>query len=192
MNSTTDFPDKNFGLTQAEFDVLLEKLKKGDNELFQKIFLAQFDHHKKFLKTKFKAQDCDAHDAVMEALLRFRQLLIDGKLRYDNLKGFLLMIVKSVYLKNFTNNRELPTDEFVDVVSWLETEPFDEESLNSLENAWKKLEDLCQQLLKGFYYDRTDLRTLTVQLNVSSEANTRKQKERCIKKLRLHFFNLNQ
>ncbi|MBL7782467.1 MAG: sigma-70 family RNA polymerase sigma factor [Saprospiraceae bacterium] len=190
MNSTPDSPDKNFGLTQAEFDILLEKLRQGDNELFEKIFLAQFGHHKKFLKTNFKVQDCNAHDAVMEALLRFRQLLIDGKLRYDNLQGYLLMIVKAIYLKNFTNNRELPTDEFVEVVSWLEIEPFDEESLDSLEKAWQKLEDLCRQLLKGFYYDRTDLRTLTVQLNVSSEANTRKQKERCIKKLRSHFLNL--
>lgn len=190
MNSTPDSPHQNFGLTQAEFADLLEKLRQGDQELFKQVFLSQFNYYKKYLKTKFKAQDCDAHDAVMDAMLRFRQLLIDGKLRYDNLQGFLLMIVKTIYLKNFTNNRELPTDEFVELMAWLGTETYSEDDFRSLERAWEKLGDLCRQLLKGFYYNRTDLKTLTVLMNDSSEANTRKRKQRCIEELRKHFLSV--
>ncbi len=71
-----------------------------------------------------------------------------------------------------------------------EEAPPDEESLTHLATAWKKLGDLCRQLLQGFYYDKVDLKTLTVMLADSSEANTRKRKERCIKELRKHFFEL--
>lgn len=192
MSSTPDSVHHNFGLTEREFIELQEKIRQGDEQLFERVFLTHFEYCMNYLKSRYKAGHAYAYDTVMWSMLRFRLKLLEGKLEYGNLQAYLLRIAIAQYQKDQGNSKEVFIEIFPEMpVSYeAEADPADEETLAQLARAWDKLGDLCRQLLQGFYYDKIDLRTLTAQLADSSEANTRKRKERCIKELRKHFFEL--
>lgn len=190
MSSTPDTFNKNFGLTEQAFNNLLEALRKGNEQLFEQVFLTHFERCMSFLKMKYGAEHADAYDTVMWSLLRFRQILVDGKVVYGNLEAYFLRIAVTRYLKDLNAGKEITTEHIPEMALLSDEEAADEETLDMLAKAWSKLGELCQKLLKGFYYDSTDLKSMTVLLGDSSEANTRKRKERCIKELRKYFFEL--
>lgn len=177
----------NFGLTREQFDDLVEKLRQGDESLFETIFLRQFGACMTVLKRKYKAPHELAYDSVMWAMLRMRQLLLEQQVSYSNLESYIVRMAANHYLKIQTRSREVAMDRLPE--SMPEAEPvFDDEMLGILEKAWAKLGEKCQLLLKGFYYDNFELKQLTTILQDSSESNTRKRKERCIDGLRKLFF----
>lgn len=189
MTSTPDPTHHNFGLTEQEFSRLQETLRLGDEQLFEQVFLAHFERCLSFLQSKYKAEYANAYDTTMWSMLRFRQMLAEGKLNYGNLEAYLLRIAVTKYLKDQHSNKEIAMEQLPELQLHQE-DVADEETLALLAHAWAKLGALCQQLLKGVYYDGTDLKTMTVILGDSSEANTRKRKERCIKELRKYFLAL--
>ncbi|MEN9609425.1 MAG: hypothetical protein RLZZ628_239 [Bacteroidota bacterium] len=80
---------QNFGLTENEFNQLLERLQtEGDETLIEIIFKTQYVPCRKLLMEKYHASYDNAHDVVMELLLKFRLDLIQNKLRYNNLVSF--------------------------------------------------------------------------------------------------------
>lgn len=179
--------NRNFGLTEEQFNRLTENLGQGDETLFETIFLRQFGACMNILKNKYQSPHEDAYDSVMWAMLRMRELLLGRKLEYGNLESYLIRIATNHYLKKQTRIREIPTEHFPDILT-VEEPLFDEEMLEILGKAWAKLGEKCQLLLKGFYYDKVELKHLTTILGDSSDANTRKRKERCLNGLRKLFF----
>ncbi len=179
--------NRNFGLTPDEFDALTDKLGRGDESLFETIFLRHFKTCMDILKRKYNTSHEDAYDSVMWAMLRMRQLLLERKVAYGNLESYVVRMAANHYLKAQARSREIPMEELPEAP--MDAEPaFDDEMLNVLEIAWAKLGEKCQLLLKGFYYDKIELKHLTALLDDSSEANTRKRKERCLSGLRKLFF----
>jgi hypothetical protein len=80
--------EKNFGLSEAEFNDWLQKLKEnGDETLIEKIFTAQYAPCRTFLERKYQVHYDDTHDVVMEVLLKFRTELKQGKWNYNNLSS---------------------------------------------------------------------------------------------------------
>jgi hypothetical protein len=78
--------EKNFGLTEAEFNDLLQKLKEnGDETLIEKVFTTKYEPCRTFLERKYQVHYDDTHDVVMEVLLKFRMELKEGKWDYNNL-----------------------------------------------------------------------------------------------------------
>jgi len=179
--------NRNFGLTQEQFEAMVEKLRQGDESLFETIFLRHFGACMDILKRKYKAPHEEAYDCVMWALLRTRQALLAEKADYGNLESYVLRIAANQFLKTRSRNREIPMDDLPE--SPPDAEPlFDGEMLQVLERSWLKMGEKCRILLQGFYYDKNELKQLTVLLGDSSEANTRKRKERCLNELRKLFF----
>jgi hypothetical protein len=80
--------EKNFGLTETEFNDWLQKLKQnGDETLIEKIFTTQYVPCRTFLESKYQVHYDDTHDVVMEVLLKFRTELKQGKWNYNNLSS---------------------------------------------------------------------------------------------------------
>jgi RNA polymerase sigma factor (sigma-70 family) len=183
--------NRNFGLTEIQFDDLTERLRQGDESLFETLFLSHYKSCLNILTRKYRAPHEEAYDAVMWTMLRMRQLLLEGKVAYGNLESYMIRMAVNQYLKKQERNREFPTETLpegiIDQEEWTDTE-----SLTILDRAWQKMGDKCQELLKGFYYDKTELKQLTTLLGDSSEANTRKKKERCLIELRTLFFRFYQ
>ena len=183
--------NRNFGLTEPQFDDLTERLRQGDETLFETFFLSHYKSCMNILIRKYQAPQEEAYDATMWAMLRMRQMLLEGTLIYGNLESYIIRMGVNHYLKRLERNREFPTeilpDNILDQEEWCDTE-----SLSILDRAWQKMGEKCQDLLKRFYYDKTELKQLTVFLGDSSEANTRKKKERCLIELRTLFFRFYQ
>jgi len=173
----------NFGLSKEEFDELVVELQKGDEQLFEQIFLSHFELCMNYIQNHCKASYDDAYEAVMETLVQFRKRLIQGKVHYGNMKYLFTLMAKQNYLK-----MGKVLDESVTMRS--DEATFDEETFGLLDRAWSELCDNCQKVLKGYYYDGFTLKQLTQHLNHTSNAATRKQKERCLKKLKTSFLKI--
>ncbi len=180
---------QNFGLTEREFEQMTTELREGGGQLFEKIFLAHFRDCTAYLENNCGATVEDAQDATMETMLHFRLLLIQGKLRYQNLRFLFTRMAVQWYWRWKKNTPQ------TDLLDGIELRPpaeeFEEESLKKLDQAWAKLGGACQQLLKEYYYHGRSTVDLAQQLN-QPDANLRQRKKRCIDQLRLLFFSISE
>ena len=182
-------PAKNLDLAEESFNELVRQLQRGNELLFERLFTSFFKRNLEILKRNYQAQHEDAYDSVMWAMLRMRQLLIENKVAYGNLDNYFTRMAVTRYIKSQTRKKEFATEKLPELN--IGEEHFaDKETLAVLNKAWAKLGPACSQLLKGFYYDKIELKQLTEMFHDSSHANTRKRKERCLKKLRQLFFDL--
>lgn len=184
---TTIKIEKNLGLSESKFAELIDQLKRGNELLFEKIFSGFFKKNLNILTRKYNAAHEDAYDCVMWAMLRMRQMLLENKVTYGNLDNYFTRMAVTRYIKSQSRKKEFATDTFPEL--GIGEENFvDNEALEILEKAWQQLGGPCRELLKGFYYDKIELKDLTEILKDTSTSNTRKRKERCLKKLKKLFF----
>lgn len=176
----------NFGLSEAQFLTLLTELQQGQETLFEQVFLAHFEDCLRYIQHKYQTNRATAYDVTMDTLLRFRQRLIQGKIKYGNMRFLFTQMAGQHYLKSLQGQQATNTIHHLELAAPLEH--IDEDITEALEKAWASLCQKCQHLLKGFYYDHITLKKLSMLLQHSSEAATRKQKQRCVDKLRHTFF----
>jgi DNA-directed RNA polymerase specialized sigma24 family protein len=145
-----DNSNKNFGLSRASFDEMREKLKAGDESLFERVFVKHFNDCRRYLVTQCSASPDDAYDITVETLIRFRQALIEDKIGYDNLRFLFTQMAKQIYLKWLQQGKRLPTSPIDNQADdRIETDEmmFDDETLGLLDTAWQKLGEKCKELL---------------------------------------------
>lgn len=187
-----DNPIQNFGLKAAEFAQLQADLLRGDETLFERVFVKHFDDCRVYLIRNCSAQADDAYDVTVETIIAFRKRLIEGKVEYGNLRFYFTKMAKDSYLKMVEKNKKLPVSELVVNEADRSEEAengFDEEQLTSLDSAWAKLGEECKKLLKSHIYDGLQLKDIAAALN-EAETNIRKRKERCMNRLKSNFFEL--
>lgn len=175
---------QNFGLTEEEFEEMLQKMNMGDDRLFENIFLAQFEETISYLMYRYKTDRSMAYDATMDALLKFRKRLLAGKINYYNMR-FLFTQMASQFLttafKKRTKSFEVSENNSVAI-----EEEIDDAILDYLDAAWKLLGEQCSTLLENFYYKKITLKELANAMG-KSDAALRKQKQRCLETLRSYF-----
>ena len=176
--------DKNFGLTEDAFSDLADSLRGGDDGLFEQIFLQHFESCMSYLKRQYKATHEDAYDASMHTLLEFHHRIRDGKIQYGNLRFLFTRMAGQYYFKWI--KKENLTTELSDLDLADPPEDVDPEMLAVLDKAWNLLCDKCRGLLKAFYYDKKTLAEIA-EAQEKDPAAIRKQKQRCVEKLRDSF-----
>lgn len=176
--------DKNFGLTEEAFDQMLDAFSRNDNSLFEQVFLKHFKYCMSYLQKNYKASEEDAYDASMETLLVFSKRLKSGKIKYGNLRFLFTKMAGQIYLKWIKKENLKESLEGIEIEE--EKETLDPENLKILNKAWEQLGEPCQMLLKSFYYDRVPLNKIS-EMTGRKPAAIRKQKQRCIEKLRQLF-----
>ncbi|MCI5080110.1 MAG: sigma-70 family RNA polymerase sigma factor [Saprospiraceae bacterium] len=181
---------QNFGLTEADFKNLLSNMQSGDNTLFEEIFLSQFEETVQYISRKYQAEWQDAYDATMDGMLKFHQRLLDGKIAYGNLRFLFTQVAGQMYLDKLRKHKNKDSLEDSFEKSSEEEENIDPEVMEELNKAWDQMCPDCQRVLKAFYYDGISLNDLAEQLE-KSPAATRKQKQRCMDKLRDFYLRIN-
>ncbi|MEO1260833.1 MAG: sigma-70 family RNA polymerase sigma factor [Bacteroidota bacterium] len=176
---------KNFGLSENEFAQLVKDLQQGRDTLFEKIFLGHFQDCVHYLENNCSATPADAYDVSMETLLQFRRLLLQGKVTYGNLRFLFTRMAMQLYWKWIKRSPQTDKIEGIEIAD--PSEDFDEESIQQLHQAWSKLGEVCQRLLKNFYYNGVQLIEIA-KLQDKSDAAVRQEKKRCLAKLRALFF----
>lgn len=176
---------KNFGLSHENFERMRLKLKEGNDSLFEQIFLSHFKDCIAYLKTNFTASQEEIYDASMDTMLEFRKYLIMGKIKYGNLRYLFTRMAgqRLLRIKKLNGRIEL-TEELPEMLNLDQT--FDNEDILLLNQAWSKLTEACQELLKKVYYDNLKLSEIAG-MKGKNAATLRKQKERCVTSLRAYF-----
>ena len=172
---------KNFGLTEAAFERMRQDLRANDTLFFEQVFVEQFKETMAYVKREYSAAHEDAYDATMDAIIDFRKRFVEGKLRYGNLRFLFTKMATQTYVRNkkktsLPDHLEAINDEAVD-----ETEPT--EAMTYFKTAWEELGKGCKELLRNHYYGKMQLLEIAEQ-TAKAPAAVRKQKQRCIDKLR--------
>ncbi|MGH1383428.1 hypothetical protein [Kordia sp.] len=186
-NSTQEkriYAHQNFGLSEADFEEMLKKMKSGDDDLFEKIFLAQFEETISYLMHRYNTNRSIAYDATMDALLKFRRRLLEEKITYFNMRFLFTKMASQFLIATLKKNNK--SVEITDNEDVEEEEEIDDTILYYLDIAWKQLGDQCSKLLENYYYKKIALKELAKKLGKSDVA-LRKQKQRCLEALRSYF-----
>lgn len=180
-------PAQNFGLTKEEFDAMVIELQKGEETLFERVFLSQFEDCIKYLMFRYKINRSQAYDVSMDALLKFRKRLLSGKITYGNMR-YLFTRMASQFLSDSMKHPTLLLEEHKEQAG---EEELQDEVLDALDLSWNQLGKDCRKILDHFYYQKIALKTLSIEFE-KSESALRKQKQRCLEKLRAYFLKFYQ
>ncbi|MCB0635586.1 MAG: sigma-70 family RNA polymerase sigma factor [Lewinella sp.] len=182
-----DLSEKNFGLTRLEFDGLIEQLRGGDDALYRQIFLAHFSTCLQYLRSQYDVSHETAYDAVMDTLLDFCHRLRSGKVRYGNLRFLFTQMARQQLLRQQDARRDVTSMEEEDLSLLVDLPDEEAAQVNAaFAEAWESLGNGCRRLLAGYFYHRTTLREIALEEG-RTEAAIRKQKQRCLEKLRSLF-----
>lgn len=177
---------KNFGLTESQFYFLVKKLQSGDQELFKETFLLHFDDCTKYLINKYRSNYDDAYDITMDTLIMFHTRLVKGKVKYGNIRFLFTQMASQHFQRKIKQIRNVDP---MDIELPVAEEAIDEESVLILNKAWELLGENCQDLLKKVFYGQMKLKDIAIEEQKSSVA-IRKQKERCVSKLKNLFLKI--
>lgn len=180
--------DKNFDLTEEEFNDLKAKLREGDDRLFKQIFLSQVEESIQYIVRQFSADYNEAYDCVIETLVNFHKRVAEDKVTYGNLR-FLFTQMSSQYyqtMKGKESKMKVVEEEFMGFPMDADN-MYSDEQLELLKSAWDELGEECQKILKMNYYMNMNLIEISEVTN-KSHASVRKQKQRCKEALKKFYF----
>ncbi|MEN9612458.1 MAG: hypothetical protein RLZZ628_3272 [Bacteroidota bacterium] len=188
---------KNFGLTAAEFETLRLRLRdKGDETLVQKIFETQYRPCRDLLISKYGASYDNAHEVVMDVLLKFREDLMLGKLNYDNLASLFKTQSWQNYVKSNDKSKYLVfIDPTLPTAHDLDLQQTDdniaqimdnEEVMSAFRKAFGRLCDRCKALMNLHYTDDLQWKQVA-QMEQRSSGAVRVEALECRKKLKSYF-----
>lgn len=178
----TNTEEKNFGLTEAAFKDLQNKLSTGDEQLFELIFLRHFEPCLQYVVNEDNAPQDVAYDATMDAFLTFRMKVAQGKINYGNLRYLLTRMARQHYYKRAKKEQSVSLDLIQPPTETPDIE-LGESAVDLLQKGWKSLGEKCRKLLHAFYYLNQELKDIAAQTDRKPEA-LRKQKQRCVAQLR--------
>lgn len=182
--------ERNFGLTEKDFNEMVVNMRQGDEKLFEQIFLSHFSSCMQFLKTNYKVDHSVAYDISMDTLMDFREGLTQNKYSYGNLRFLFTRMATQRLIKEKRKSSKLQlVDEFSDVE---DENPVDfQEELNFVRQALAKLDPKKQHLLKQFYFNKLKLKEIASTEN-KSHCAIRKQKERSIIALKNNYLSISK
>lgn len=182
---------RNFDLSEEQFEQLKEQLSQGDETLFRTIFLAHFESCINYLRNEYNLQHERAYDITMDALLLFRRRLLEGKIKYGNLRFLFTQMASHIYLKQVSRSPSQQLKSEVQALLHEEKYALDTDELQLLHKAWNLLGAKCKELLKRFYYHKATLKEIAEE-QLKPAGSLRKEKQRCVGKLREHYNKLYQ
>ena len=158
---------------------------EGDEQLFEHVFLTHFESCYVYLVREDRAIEHLAYDAVMDALVKFRSLLLTNRIGYGNLRFLLTRMARQHYQKMVTRERviEHAAPHLLSEVSEPAELVLEPAGVEHLRRAWHALSDDCRELLHAYYYRKLTLKLIAEQMH-THHATLRKRKQRCLDGLR--------
>lgn len=164
--------------------MLLHQLMQGNEQLLENIFVAHFEDCRRFLMKKYDCTYEQAYDVTMDTMLIFRKKLLDGKIEYGNLRYLFTKIASNRLYDIRIGEHKLKSykAKLVTIPSQEEI-IIEKEEIRILDLALDYMNENCRILLHKHFYRGMSLREIADSEN-KKPASVRKQKERCMQKLR--------
>lgn len=192
-------------MTDEAFQQLVKDLQAGNEKVLDALFIANYEYCVNHLTKEFRSGShyCstdDARDTVMDGFLKLRGELLKGKVENKNLRGYLLIICRNMWLKKVSKEKSKLSLDIEKVEYYLgQKEDLYKEDFNPLlkqeladdlsdleklqadtfQAAWAKLGDKCKELLQAFYIDKIKLKDLQERFNYSSYDTIKSMRRKC-------------
>ena len=181
--------DKNWGLTEAEFQQLSTELERGDERQFRTVFTKNFAKYRNYIRSSMNISYDDASDAVTEAFVKMHRFIVEKRVEYGNLEAYTMRIAKNEHLMLLRKRKQLPeSDADFDRID-IADEEYDDSTMQQFEAAFEHLGNDCRTLLKHHYFEKIAHRDIGAALNISEDASKTRMKV-CRNKLREVFLQL--
>ncbi|MDX2068425.1 MAG: sigma-70 family RNA polymerase sigma factor [Haliscomenobacter sp.] len=180
--------NKNWGLGVADFLVLLDELENGKEQAFQKIFIQNYQKYRNYALKNLNISYDDAADVTTEAFVKIHRLLLERRIEYGNLEGYIMQIIRNEYLMLLRKRKQMPLSDIEITSLGLTEEEYDETTLQHFELAFEQLDEACRTLLQRHYFQKTPHREIGIELNISEDASKTRTKV-CRNKLRELFLH---
>lgn len=175
---------KNFGMTKKEFQVLVNKLKNGDEELIEKVFLKHVESCELYLKNHLGCSAFEAHDSTIDALIDIRKDLIKDKISYGNLRNYFTRRAILIFNKKGRKEKTQPIDDLeINNDVDLERDVIDKEFNAMIRKSIEQMCGDCRNIIKRFYFDEESLKNIAGEMD-KTYGSIRKKIERCRDELR--------
>lgn len=192
-------------MTDAAFHQLVKELQAGNEKVLDQLFIEHYEYCVNHLSKEFHSGNhyCstdDARDTVMDGFLKLRTELLKGKVENRNLRGYLLIICRNMWLKKVQKERSKLSLDIEKVEYYLgQKEDLYNEDFNPMlkkelandltetqklqaitfQAAWAKLGEKCRQLLQAFYIEKIKLKDLQERFNYSSYDTIKSMRRKC-------------
>jgi RNA polymerase sigma factor (sigma-70 family) len=154
---------------------------KHREELFVELYKSCFPSVARYV-SRMNGSLEQAKDVFQDALLAFYEKQRSGnRIAVANEKGYLTGIAKHLWLKRYRQESNTVMWKAVaDKAPDEEAQPSSARILHYLETAGQK----CMDLLRAFYYDKTDLSKIASEFGFSGVRSATVQKFKCLEKVR--------
>lgn len=169
---------------------MVAALRRGDQTLFERVFLTHCEDCIAYLLRETSADRDQAYDATLDALIDFRFKLVDGKIKYGNLRFLLTLMARQHYQRSATQQSSIVS--FPPEYQFLEQEEevvIDARSKELLDAAWAMLPVEGQELLTATLVHGAKMTDIARELGVTP-AVVRQRKRRHLQELRSVFAQL--
>ncbi len=174
--------NKNFGLSKSEFVLMLKKLREGNEEIIERIFLSEFQKCTSILMSQTGCNKQEAYDLTMDALVEIRKEFLGDKILYGNLESyFITKSMNQFFRKNNKKRIEIAkfsTDHYFIEDPIVEDEGFNLELKELVHQAIESLSEECRDILKLYYFQEWSFQDIAIKLEKGYDA-IRKQATRC-------------
>ncbi len=176
--------NKNFGLTQKEFNRLVIQMESSNNSLLHHIYKVHFEICRDYLKERYTIDDSIAYDLFMDALVAFRSKVLNDKITYGNLKFLYTRIAINCYMDYHRQKRrlELAIKNFSETIG-SNSSITNDALLKILNKCIGKLKEKDALLLHQLFLDEKEQEALAIEMGISY-ATLRKRKERALERLK--------
>lgn len=195
-NNPFSTPDGLSQMRAQEFQQLKTQLQQGDNTALKWVFEQCGRYCIGTLIQKTACDEADAEDLLMEAVLVFRQNMLEGKVQeISSIKAYLFGIVWNKWrdLSRARKRWQRETDGLTRTY-YLRAEESDHLVAAEEEAAWANriesqlalahaalgaLKSNCRQLLKLFYMEKKPLAEIAVTMGLANANSAKVTKHRC-------------
>ncbi len=188
MNQTTT--KLHIPRTQKE---LIQGILQNNEEVLKLLYIEVYPKVRGYIFQN-NGNEAQAQDIFQEAFIAcWKNIKADKLSENGNVEAYLYTIAKNKwvdYLRSNQYKKTISNDEVIKLQSNLEDDNTEikekerETNSSAMQAAFKKLGNECRMVLKGFYYERKSMQTLSKELNIGT-ASVRNKKYRCMERLRI-------
>lgn len=141
----------------------------------------------------------DAADIFQETILIFVDLVKTGRFRGDSsIKTFLYAVSRNLWKQELRSKKRrdkrqkmYADDDMVISDAEVNERYFNKDMQFAINSLYQAVGEVCQNILKGFYYEELSMKELLKKFNFENEQVLRNKKSLCIKKIK-DMFQKNQ
>jgi len=169
-------------------NILLEKLRQGENSAFETVYEKGFPLIYK-LVIRNNGTRRDAQDLMQDVIFSLVKNLQKTEFKLTcQLTTYMYSVGRNLWLTKLkANNKELLSvegEEFIVIAeNEIEQKQKQEERYQVVAEVLAKMKENCRKLIMAFYYKKTPLKEIAQSLNISPES-MKVTKYRCMKELK--------